>query len=493
MTKNLQQTSWNVINSNIIGISKQFDRLSRYIYRVDSGQILSESEEDICNTILESLDILIKTLEATIEDNKSPLQETGFYDASIAMLFALQEQLTTTKEILGLTEFWTDLPDIITVYDPTIVDGDTIGYHQGKEIRFVGIDTHEIGTRAGVVERNHLVSLMSGKNVVIYIDPYRKMDRYDRILGVPFVDGENICHLMLKQFGEYILTPSKYHKRYKHVDWDENKLIAQSREIPIIEPVALAYAEEVGELNITSSPTYAKIALNGSDTGLRTAETIKNIPVGDYDVTLTKEGYNPASGDVSVSAGKVAELNLKLEKIPAPPKEKIPSRTTLETHFKQGVINETDARDGLADLGYTNEEIDNYLFEWIKELSLSQIGNIYKKNIATKVRVTYYLQTQGYTDADIDGLFIAWDKQIQEEAEASLYGNLYITAEPQYSDVYLDGENWKGVTPLLLRGVDPGTHTIKCTAYQHQDETIQATVIAGQQTTAHLVLTKTNP
>lgn len=382
-------------------------------------------------------------------------------------------------------------PETITGVVNKITDGDTIWIDDMYEVRLVGIDCHESGTTAGLFEWNFLQELIFNQTVTVKVDPLNKADVYGRALGTVFKDGENINHKMLAQFGEYILPDVKYHFRNKYVDWDENKIIAKTREIPVTPPIAEPYAEEVGELNITSSPTYAKIFLNGDDTGLRTAETLKNIPVGDYSITLQAPGYDSDTTTATVESGKTTEVNVKLVKQPVPAGLRKPSRTALETHFKDAIITENDARSGLADLGYTTEEVDNFLSEWILELKQHQIMEIYLGNVASKERVTFYLSYQGYTDADIDGLFIRWDEESQRRVEQATLGNIGVTSEPKYSDVYIDGDNWAGVTPMLIRSVEPGTHTVKCTYYGYQDKEIQVTVMAGKEVSAHLVLEET--
>jgi hypothetical protein len=488
MGENLIEDEWNKINSGLISISKQFDIVNRYVYRVEKGQALSEDELIIVDGLLVHIDELIDVLISNVEANKGALEQTGMYVYSTTMLPLLKEELASSRIMLGLTPFWKDLPEEITVTPATVLDGDTIEEYDGHKIRFVGIDAHEIGSVAGQAEIDYLKSLIEGKAVTVKIDEHNKADVYGRILGVPFLGTTNISHAMLKQFGPSILTETKYQKRHKYVDWDENKLIAEQKEVPVPEPVAVPVAENIGSLKVSSSPSNAKIFLDGHDTGLRTSETIDNLPARSYDITLQLEGYETLPFSVDVERGKIYEAFKSLVKLPAPAKPAKPTRTTLESHFKAGIISEAGAISGLTDLGYDVDAINNYIEEWIGELKLWQIANIYKTGVAGTARTTLYLEMQGYTTADIDGLLKLWDKEIEEEAIAATLGNIYVTSTPKYANIYLDGVYQNTVTPALLRGLTPGTYTVKVSAYAHQDSEQEVQVVAGTQADVDFVL-----
>jgi len=76
-----------------------------------------------------------------------------------------------------------------------------------------------------------------------------------------------------------------------------------------------------GSIHVTSTPTYAKILLDGKDTGKLTASTISNVNEGEHSVTVTKEGYESATQNVNVIAGETIEIHFDLVEIPVPPTE----------------------------------------------------------------------------------------------------------------------------------------------------------------------------
>jgi len=76
-----------------------------------------------------------------------------------------------------------------------------------------------------------------------------------------------------------------------------------------------------GSLYVVSNPSNASILINGADTGVKTNALVRNVPAGDQDLTLVKEGYQPCSMVVSVPEGGIrvlASLTLAKEAGPTP-------------------------------------------------------------------------------------------------------------------------------------------------------------------------------
>ncbi len=74
--------------------------------------------------------------------------------------------------------------------------------------------------------------------------------------------------------------------------------------------------EEVsaGSIQVNSSPTGAKIFLDGSDTGQVTNATLTGISSGSHEVKVTKEGYVDREETVSVTGGQTAIVDVSLSK-----------------------------------------------------------------------------------------------------------------------------------------------------------------------------------
>jgi hypothetical protein len=69
-----------------------------------------------------------------------------------------------------------------------------------------------------------------------------------------------------------------------------------------------------GSIQVNSTPTGAKVYLNGTDTGRTTNCTLTNIQPGSHTVKLVKDGYVDYSGSASVTAGQTATVNATLTK-----------------------------------------------------------------------------------------------------------------------------------------------------------------------------------
>ena len=80
-----------------------------------------------------------------------------------------------------------------------IADGDTItildSNNRKYKIRLDKIDAPELRQYFGINAKNHLVSLISGKQVKVI---YRKKDRYKRILGIVYLHEKEINLQMVK-------------------------------------------------------------------------------------------------------------------------------------------------------------------------------------------------------------------------------------------------------------------------------------------------------
>lgn len=83
-----------------------------------------------------------------------------------------------------------------------IYDGDTVRLKNGSVVRFLGVDTPEIGKKGepsqyfAVKAKQKTVDLLAGKRVRLKIFGY---DRYKRILAVVFLpDGQNVNEILLR-------------------------------------------------------------------------------------------------------------------------------------------------------------------------------------------------------------------------------------------------------------------------------------------------------
>ena len=179
---------------------------------------------------------------------------------------ALQSYRTNYPQISGIK---TTFPSEIEIGNVQVIDGDTISWPGHPEaanaVRFVGIDAHESGTAAGKNEKKYLEGLIQGKNVTVYVDPFKQTDIYGRLLGTPYLGEKNIVVEMLRMFGKPILTATKYHDKNKYVDWDE---LTREATKPTVSPVVVPGTEDTAafRISVTSQPSNAKLYIDGNYT-----------------------------------------------------------------------------------------------------------------------------------------------------------------------------------------------------------------------------------
>ena len=69
---------------------------------------------------------------------------------------------------------------------------------------------------------------------------------------------------------------------------------------------------QIGTISVSSSPSGAKVYLDGNDTGQMTNCTLSNINAGSHTIKLTKEGYQDFQQSISVSSGQTATVTATL-------------------------------------------------------------------------------------------------------------------------------------------------------------------------------------
>lgn len=339
-------------------------------------------------------------------------------------------------------------PEEITGVVTEVVDGDTFWLDDEIEVRMLGIDTHEIGSESGIIEYKYLLSKINGQTVTIKSWVEDQIGKYARLLAVPFLDGENISHYMLKRFGENILPPSKFHDRNKYVDWDENKLIAESAASLVPLPAVTVYGIGYGTLKVGSSPSNARIFMDDVDTNLNTSEKFDHVSVGWREVRVELDGYLPRVKEIDITSGKDHELFFRLVKGVAPFAEKKFTKGDIENMFKVGTMTEAEARSNLNVLGYTPEDIDGFIETW----KIEMVGK----------------------------------PPLPPTGE---FGTIFITSTPFYAKIFIDDVDTELITSQTILVPAVVEHTLKVVYPKYQDWTQTFTVAPGQKKEFYAIMT----
>lgn len=99
-----------------------------------------------------------------------------------------------------------------------VIDGDTIYVSGLGKVRFVGVNTPERGEDGYYEAKNYVKERCLGKEVTIDVDNAKHFDKYNRTLGVVYVDGSNLNQeLLQKNLAEVMYIPPSEFNPYS---WD---------------------------------------------------------------------------------------------------------------------------------------------------------------------------------------------------------------------------------------------------------------------------------
>lgn len=94
----------------------------------------------------------------------------------------------------------------------SIVDGDTIYIDYKEKVRFVGVNTPEIGEPGYQEAKSYIEKRIMGKQIYLDVDDKNTKDKYGRTLAVILIDKENLNkELLCKGYAEVMyISPSEF-------------------------------------------------------------------------------------------------------------------------------------------------------------------------------------------------------------------------------------------------------------------------------------------
>jgi len=118
---------------------------------------------------------------------------------------------------------------------------------------------------------------------------------------------------------EIALTAAGFENWAKIVTISENDTILKT-----VKLVRLAPSKpKVGKVKISSTPPGASIFMDSLDTGKKTPAVLANLTVEEHKILLTKNGFEPFEGSVTVSPEQTRAFAATLKKSPAPASDKV--------------------------------------------------------------------------------------------------------------------------------------------------------------------------
>jgi endonuclease YncB( thermonuclease family) len=186
----------------------------------------------------------------------------------------------------------------------SVDDGDTL-FINGKEVRLTGIDTMEKGTyRGGGLATERLRELVVGKLITVFFDPHQPVDMYLRCLGAVYLGDGSKEKLFLrpdwkKIFVNYIMVDECLAEpndkgRNMYIDPTEIKAAGEKCKV--------ASTPSMARLTLKSSPTHARIFIDGQPIQKVTPDWVDLVP-GIHHITLAADGCSAYHEDVDVTYG----------------------------------------------------------------------------------------------------------------------------------------------------------------------------------------------
>ncbi len=192
--------------------------------------------------------------------------------------------------------------------------------------------------------------------------------------------------------------------------------------------------QQVGSISVTSTPTGARIFLDNVDTTQVTPFTLNNVPYGNHDVSVTKDGYvTPSSKSIAIVDKGIVTADFTLSLVPP----------------DTGSINVTSTPAG-AEIFINNidtGEVTPHTFNG------RNIGN-YDVNVT----LAGYDTPTGKSVTVVKDLIATADFTLVQQA-----GSISVTSSPTGAKIFLDNVDTTQVTPFTLTKVPYGNHDVSVT------------------------------
>lgn len=224
---------------------------------------------------------------------------------------------------------------------------------------------------------------------------------------------------------------------------------------------------KVCKLQITTVPTGASFTIDGVVTNY--APATYGLQCTPHTIIIWLDGYNTVTKTVTLVEGKKTELNVALTK----------TASESKTGSLKVITTPTGASVSLnGDLQGTSPTTISDLSAGTYNLKVTRTGYT---DFTQSVTVTAGKETQvTLTLVKKDGTTKP-DTSLTTPPAGST-GAVSITSAPSGASVSFDGGD-KGKTPITLKNVNAGSHTLKLTLAGYQDKTLTVPVEAGKTTT----------
>ncbi|WAI01765.1 PEGA domain-containing protein [Methanogenium organophilum] len=292
------------------------------------------------------------------------------------------------------------------------------------------------------------------------------------------------------------------------------------------EDISFTLVQQVGTLQVNSNPSGAGVYLNGTDTGAITNVTLSDRPVGTYNVTVVKDGYDSATRIVTLTKGETEDISFTLiQQVGTLQVNSNPSGASIYLNGTDtgaitnvmlsdrpvGTYNVTVVKDGYDSatriVTLTKGETEDISFTLIQQVGTLQVNSnpsgasIYLNGTDTGAitnvtlsdkPVGVYNVTVVKDGYDTAAQIVTLTKDETEDISFTLVqqvGTLQVNSTPSGASVYLNGTDTGAITNVTLSDTPVGVYNVTVEKEGYEPATRIAPVTEG--TTENVAFTLT--
>ncbi len=267
-----------------------------------------------------------------------------------------------------------------------------------------------------------------------------------------------------------------------------SKIVAISENDTVLKTVRLVpltpSQPKVGKVEISSIPPGASIFVDSRDTGKKTPAVLRNLTVEEHEILLTKNGFKPFEGFVTVSSEQTGAFAATLKKIPAPASDKVKREKAIRKSVGSLFVESNPSGAAIYLDGKPTGNKTPHKFAELKtgtyKIRLALDGyedKIQNETIRANVPIKTKIQL---TEAAPGFLFV----------QVFILGNGSKRRDASTIDVYIDGNNvGTGWTKYEIKS---GVHSVKAvkTGFNLQRGEQKVSIASGQTVNIELIFVK---
>lgn len=259
--------------------------------------------------------------------------------------------------------------------------------------------------------------------------------------------------LLALKSGDYEITLKKQNYR------DTTISLTVYDSLTTFQSITLKSIFSTGNIFIESNPTGAEISIDSIAINKFTPDTIKNLIVGDHQLTLKKSNYIDTSFVFTIQNNITISKSIELQKVVTRGNIYIESNPNGAQIFLDSI------------------KTNNVTPDTLRNIPTGEHKITLKKNNYVDTTFTVTVQENETTSKTVT------------LNQVIIRGNVFLETEPNGAQIFLDNLNTGKITPDTLLNLPIGTHSITIRKNNYRDTTFQINVIAYLTISKKVVLT----